>query len=83
MRAHPVAVRRLTSMTIFACARERKYSTLGASSRNLPLKVSVTPFCQSAKSWLRVMKGLKNLGVDESVLWGDFFFVEALTKVMR
>jgi unsaturated chondroitin disaccharide hydrolase len=25
----------------------------------------------------------KNLGVDESVLWGDFFFVEALTKVMR
>lgn len=24
----------------------------------------------------------KNLGVDESVLWGDFFFVEALTKVV-
>lgn len=25
----------------------------------------------------------KNLGVDESVMWGDFFFVEALTKVVR
>lgn len=24
----------------------------------------------------------KNLGVDESVMWGDFFFVEALTKVI-
>jgi unsaturated chondroitin disaccharide hydrolase len=25
---------------------------------------------------------VKNLGVDESVMWGDFFFVEALTKVV-
>ncbi|MES1213700.1 MAG: glycoside hydrolase family 88 protein [Singulisphaera sp.] len=24
----------------------------------------------------------KNLGVDESVMWGDFFFVEALSKVL-
>jgi len=24
----------------------------------------------------------KNLGVDESVMWGDFFYVEALTKVV-
>jgi len=24
----------------------------------------------------------KNLGLDESVMWGDFFFVEALTKVV-
>jgi len=24
----------------------------------------------------------KNLGVDESVMWGDFFFVEALTKLV-
>src|SRR5438067_6268241 len=23
----------------------------------------------------------KNLGVDESVMWGEYFFVEALTKV--
>jgi len=25
----------------------------------------------------------KNLGVDESVMWGDFFFVEGLSKVVR
>jgi unsaturated chondroitin disaccharide hydrolase len=25
----------------------------------------------------------RNLGVDESVMWGEFFFVEALTKVVR
>ena len=24
----------------------------------------------------------KDLGVDESVMWGEFFFVEALTKVV-
>jgi unsaturated chondroitin disaccharide hydrolase len=25
----------------------------------------------------------RNLGVDESVIWGDFFFVEALCKVLH
>jgi unsaturated chondroitin disaccharide hydrolase len=25
----------------------------------------------------------KNLGVDESVMWGEFFFIEALTKAVR
>ena len=25
----------------------------------------------------------KDLGVDESVMWGEFFFVEALSKLIR
>jgi unsaturated chondroitin disaccharide hydrolase len=24
----------------------------------------------------------KNLGVDESVMWGEYFFVEALTRIL-
>src|SRR4029453_17151602 len=33
-------------MMTFASARERNHSRLRHSSRNLPLKLSVTPFCQ-------------------------------------
>src|SRR3954447_22608565 len=33
-------------MTTFATARERNHSRLRHSSRNLPLKLSATPFCQ-------------------------------------
>src|SRR5580704_17393039 len=33
-------------MITFASVRERNHSRLGHSSRNLPLKLSVTPFCQ-------------------------------------
>ena len=33
-------------MTTFASARERNHSRLRHSSRNLPLKLSATPFCQ-------------------------------------
>jgi len=40
------------------------------------------------KEWEGILKrGVyhihKGLGVDESVMWGDFFFVEALTKALR
>jgi hypothetical protein len=38
--------RRHASMITFAPARERNHSRLRHSSRNLPLKLSVTPFCQ-------------------------------------
>src|SRR5256885_16629533 len=34
----------------FASARERNHSRLRHSSRNLPLKLSVTPFCQGLPS---------------------------------
>jgi hypothetical protein len=33
-------------MTTLAWARERNHSALKHSSRNLPLKLSATPFCQ-------------------------------------
>jgi unsaturated chondroitin disaccharide hydrolase len=39
------------------------------------------------KNWEGILKrGVyhihKGLGVDESVMWGEFFFVEALTKAL-
>ena len=30
----------------------------------------------------RFFQAAKNLGVDESVMWGEYFFVEALTKAV-
>ena len=47
MRSHLIVVACATpSMTILASARERNHSRLRHSSRNLPLKLSVVPFCQ-------------------------------------
>jgi len=39
---------RHVSMTILASAQERNHSRLRHSSRNLPLKLSVAPFCQGS-----------------------------------
>ena len=38
--------------------------------------------------WEGILKGgvyhvAKNLGVNESVMWGEYFFVEALDEVLR
>ena len=41
-------------MMTFASARERNHSRLRHSSRNLPLKLSPTPFCQAC--WARLMR---------------------------
>ena len=46
MRPHLVEVPPPRSMTTFASARDRNHSRLRHSSRNLPLKLSATPFCQ-------------------------------------
>ena len=40
------------------------------------------------EGWEGILKGgvyhlHKNLGVDESVMWGEYFFVEALDHMMR
>ncbi len=54
------------------------------------LDVLVTPeyLATETPGWEGILKhGVyhtkKNLGVDESVMWGEYFFVEALTKVVK
>ena len=54
------------------------------------LDVLVTPeyLALDTPGWEGILKhGVyhtrKNLGVDESVIWGDFFLVEALAKVIQ
>src|SRR5262245_34771190 len=42
-------------MITFASARERNHSRLRHSSRNLPLKLSVTPFCQGLPGSINAM----------------------------
>jgi unsaturated chondroitin disaccharide hydrolase len=43
---------------------------------------------EGSDGWEGILRGgvyhiHKNLGVDESVMWGDFFFVEAMQRAMR
>ncbi|MGO8747027.1 MAG: glycoside hydrolase family 88 protein [Thermoguttaceae bacterium] len=54
------------------------------------LEALVAPeyLAQQTPGWEGILKHAvyhtrKNLGVDESVLWGDFYFVEALTKLLQ
>ncbi len=73
-------------------AQQTASSDCGIAYHNLAL-VMLDALCDPAylaidtPGWEGVLKhGVyhtrKNLGVDESVMWGDFFFVEALTKVV-
>jgi unsaturated chondroitin disaccharide hydrolase len=43
---------------------------------------------KSDKKWEGILKGgvyhiHKELGVDESVMWGEYFFVEALDQALK
>lgn len=73
-------------------ARQTKSREHAIAYRNtalVMLDVLVTPdyLAKDTPGWEGILKhGVyhtrKNLGVDESVMWGEFFFVEALTKVI-
>jgi hypothetical protein len=47
--------RRQASIMTLAWARERNHSMLKHSSRNLPLKLSLTPFCQGLPGSIRAV----------------------------
>jgi unsaturated chondroitin disaccharide hydrolase len=77
---------------LFTLAKLTTSPTLAIAYRELALR-TVTTLCQPPylasddKNWEGILKrGVyhihKGLGVDESVMWGEFFFVEALTKAL-
>jgi unsaturated chondroitin disaccharide hydrolase len=77
---------------LFTLSRLTASSTLAVAYRELALRTVTTlsrpPYLASDdKNWEGILKrGVyhihKGLGVDESVMWGEFFFVEALTKAL-
>lgn len=78
---------------LFDLARATPDARLASQYRSLALR-TVQTLCQppclasADPAWEGLLKrGVyhihKGLGVDESVMWGEFFFVEALTKAMR
>jgi unsaturated chondroitin disaccharide hydrolase len=66
--------------------RAKKY---GDAALNIVANLSQPPYLAvETPGWEGILKrGVyhihKNLGVDESVMWGEFFFVEALTKALQ
>jgi unsaturated chondroitin disaccharide hydrolase len=77
---------------LFELARATASPTRGVAYRELALR-TVNTLCRPPylaiedKNWEGILKrGVyhihKGLGVDESVMWGEFFFVEALTKAL-
>ena len=77
---------------LFTLASHTTSPTLAIAYRELALR-TVKTLCQPPylalddKNWEGILKrGVyhihKGLGVDESVMWGEFFFVEALTKAL-
>jgi unsaturated chondroitin disaccharide hydrolase len=78
---------------LFTLAKLTTSATLAIAYRELAMR-TVNTLCQSPylaaddKNWEGILKrGVyhihKGLGVDESVMWGEFFFVEALTKALQ
>ncbi len=73
-------------------ARQTTDANFGTLCRNTALEMLdalVEPeyLADQTPGWEGILKHgvyhtAKNLGVDESVMWGEFFFVEALTKVV-
>jgi unsaturated chondroitin disaccharide hydrolase len=58
-----------------------------ASARHIVNSLCKQYVADPASGWEGILKGgvyhiHKGLGVDESVMWGEYFFVEALDKAM-
>ncbi len=78
---------------LFTLSKLTASPTLSVAYRELALRTVTTlsqpPYLASDdKNWEGILKrGVyhihKGLGVDESVMWGEFFFVEALTKALQ
>jgi unsaturated chondroitin disaccharide hydrolase len=78
---------------LFTLANLTTHTTHSIAYRQFALR-TVQTLCQPPylasddKNWEGILKrGVyhihKGLGVDESVMWGEFFFVEALTKALE
>ena len=59
-----------------------------AAARHIVSSLCAGYLGQSDPEWEGILKGgvyhtLKNLGVNESVMWGEYFFMEALDAALK
>lgn len=85
--ATAIAASGLLDLSRQTLSAERKEAYHAAALRMLSALVQPEYLANQTPGWEGILKHgvyhtAKNLGVDESVMWGEFFFVEALTKVV-
>jgi unsaturated chondroitin disaccharide hydrolase len=85
--AGAIAASGLLDLAMQTKSPERAKAYRETALRTLDRLVAPEYLASETPGWEGILKhGVyhteKNLGVDESVMWGEFFFVEALTKVV-
>ncbi len=86
--AAAIAASGLLDLAEFTASRAKAYLYRDAALRILDTLTGEEYLAHTTPGWEGILKhGVyhihKGLGVDESVMWGEYFFVEALTKALR
>ena len=85
--ASAIAAVGLMNLAEFSTAGARRKAYLDCAMQTMH-SLTANYLGETVAGWEGILRGgvyhiHKNLGVDESVMWGEFFFVEALQRTMR
>jgi unsaturated chondroitin disaccharide hydrolase len=86
--ASAIAVNGLLKLSRYSLSEASRQAYLDCALKTMWSLTSDEYLAKSDKEWEGILKGgvyhiHKGLGVNESVMWGEFFFVQALQKCIR